>query len=220
MIKNIFLKVIKSDVFNYFIIVLLMSGSLQIISHLKIESKFLFYINIIYFMSFAFMFFRGMRTPNSLNTRIAFILLLGQYLVYVINKASIRFNEELSSLGYSVYDTTEDTIEILILIVVLIFFCSLFRVLKQGTVVIKLIFYIIIALMTASFTFEIGFEGIPKCIDFQDFSKYQQCVKAFEPFETFKSNLLNILIIGISLFEALSNLLTLIFPEAKKKRET
>ncbi|MFC3769172.1 hypothetical protein [Paenibacillus sp. GCM10012303] len=97
----------------------------------------------------------------------------------------------------------------------LVLFCSVLMSVKVFYPLIKFVFYSMIALLTLLFHFSLeSFD----CLDLvSTFEEYKACKKDYGYLEAFSVSTLNIFVIYISVFEALSNVA--VFLVKKRKRE-
>lgn len=170
--------------------------------------SFYFFVQTIIFAAlFTYFLFRS----RSLKlTRIFILGFLTQLLIFDFSKLSIF------SLNPDPTDTEINTyiIRLLFELAIFVLICSVFTAFSKTPVIMKLVFYVLIALIT--FLFQFMIQTID-CFALDSYVEYRKCKMAFQKYELFKNNTLNILVICISLFEALSNGIDLITSRNKNK---
>ncbi|OPH47644.1 hypothetical protein BC351_10670 [Paenibacillus ferrarius] len=130
-------------------------------------------------------------------TKFVFSLVTLHYSFYILGKISIKYQQhdvnKFIVLTFSVF------------VLYIVFLNILFRT-RKATILIKFAFYILIAFFTFAIAFNIGpFDLGIDCNEKATYELFQKCKKSFSQFDLLKANLINVLVIGISIFEAISN---------------
>lgn len=145
-------------------------------------------------------------TRSKKFTRIFILGFLAQLLVFDLSRVMVFTDDNANSY----------LVRMLVELVVFTILCSVLKAILDFPSLIKLSFYLLIAVITYLFIFVLPSSN---CIEQQSYILYQGCIKAFQNYETLKSNTLNIFIICISVFEAMSNGIE-VYKKNKIKRNT
>lgn len=137
------------------------------------------------------------------------LLFLGAYCQFII------YDLLRSGIILTVEDYNSLLIRFVFDLLIFVILSALLKVILDFPSAIKFIFYVLIALTTYLLNFQIKSYD---CIDMVDYEKYQACVRAMSDVDLIKNNTVNIFVIAISIFEALSNVIS-IFKSNKKKND-
>ncbi|MDR6551435.1 hypothetical protein [Paenibacillus qinlingensis] len=147
---------------------------------------------------------------STLQTKFSILLFGLHLLINTMNYVRINYNDDANRLVFYFYA---------LFILYFVLLTTLVRT-KNNTSLIKMIFYVLIAFFTTVIYFNVGpFNLGIDCIEQPTYEKFQGCSKATSQFNLFKANIINALVICISIFESISNGFDFFSKQTKSKSQ-